>query len=75
MHKHTLMCYLSHSHMPFDCTTQGATKPGHEMVGEVHVKQVYEIARIKQREPPMHMCVFMCACVYVCALCVCGSCF
>ncbi|GAB5360831.1 hypothetical protein AAMO2058_000661000 [Amorphochlora amoebiformis] len=29
---------------------KGASRPGHEIVGTIHVKQVYEIAKIKMRE-------------------------
>jgi large subunit ribosomal protein L11 len=29
---------------------KGATRPGHEIVGRVHVKQIYEIAKIKQKD-------------------------
>lgn len=29
---------------------KGATKPGHEVVGSVSLKHVYEIAKIKQSE-------------------------
>ena len=25
-------------------------RPGHEFVGKIHVKQIYEIAKIKQRD-------------------------
>ena len=31
--------------------TKGATKPGREEVGQVSVRQLYEIAKIKQRDP------------------------
>ena len=30
---------------------KGARLPGHEIAGEIHVKQVYEIAMIKKKEP------------------------
>jgi ribosomal protein L11 len=26
------------------------SRPGHDMVGKLHVKQIYEIAKIKQRD-------------------------
>lgn len=29
---------------------KGAARPGHEIVGQVHVKQIYEIAKIKQTD-------------------------
>jgi large subunit ribosomal protein L11 len=31
----------------------GAKRPGHEVAGKVHVKQIYEIGLIKQKEPHM----------------------
>lgn len=31
--------------------TKGADKPGREEVGEVSVRQLYEIAKIKQQDP------------------------
>jgi len=31
----------------------GAKRPGHEVAGKVHVKQIYEIALQKQRDPHM----------------------
>ena len=31
--------------------SKGARLPGHEVAGEVHVKQIYEIAKIKKKEP------------------------
>ena len=30
---------------------KGAARPGHETVGEVTVKQIYEIAQIKKQDP------------------------
>lgn len=27
-----------------------STRPGHDVVGKVHVKQIYEVAKIKQRD-------------------------
>jgi large subunit ribosomal protein L11 len=40
------------SYMLLKCAgvKQGASKPGHETVGKVHVKHVYEIAKIKQTD-------------------------
>jgi hypothetical protein len=31
----------------------GAARPGHEIVGKIHVKQLYEIAKIKRRDEHM----------------------
>lgn len=32
---------------------KGAQRPGHETVGSVHAKQIYEIALLKQRDPQL----------------------
>mmetsp|Transcript_23036 Transcript_23036/g.33716 ORF Transcript_23036/g.33716 Transcript_23036/m.33716 type:complete len:146 (+) Transcript_23036:47-484(+) len=32
---------------------KGANRPGHETVGKVHTKQIYEIAKIKQQDEAM----------------------
>lgn len=32
------------------CPQSGASRPGHEIVGKIHVKQLYEIAKIKRRD-------------------------
>ena len=34
--------------------TKGADKPGREEVGQVSVRQLYEIAKIKQTDPNLH---------------------
>lgn len=45
-------------------------RPGHDMVGKVHVKQVYEIAKIKQKDEHMaHISLeAICRCVVGSAL-------
>ena len=35
----------------FDCFIGIRHEPGHEVVGEVTLKQIYEIAKVKQADP------------------------
>lgn len=33
-----------------DCICPTNDRPGHDVVGKIHVKQIYEIAKVKQRD-------------------------
>lgn len=30
--------------------SKGSSRPGHSVVGQIHVKQIYEVAKVKQRD-------------------------
>jgi hypothetical protein len=40
-------------------------RPGHSFAGKVHVKQIYEIAKMKQLDPHMVNQVVMYICIYI----------
>lgn len=47
-HVLTYLCLSSYSHLP--ATLFCKNRPGHEIIGNIHVKQIYEIAAMKQKD-------------------------
>lgn len=62
---HKIWCFRTAPLSNLTLYSHHLKRPGHDLVGTVHVKQIYEIAKIKQADPHMqHLTVeTLCKCI------------